>query len=97
MSDPGGGSFPGKKLTRPKIAARPPDFKKNHCSCILEGHLPTNPILSALYPQGPNFNIYVHFQVVREQLIGVHCQNETANKINLEVKIITKPSLALRL
>ena len=43
-------------LTRP--------FKKKHCPCILEGHLTTNPILSALHLQGLKSNIYVHFQVV---------------------------------
>ena len=41
-------------LIQPEIDARPPDFEKTSCSCILEGQLPTNPILSALHPQGPN-------------------------------------------
>ena len=40
----------------------PARYQKTHCSCIIEGHLPTNPILSALHPQGPKSNIYVHFQ-----------------------------------
>ena len=29
--------------------------------CILEGHLSTNPILSAVRFQGPKINTYVHF------------------------------------
>ena len=77
-----------------------PDFEKIHCSCILEGHSPTNPILSALHPQGPKSNIYVHFQVVSKQLVGVSLSKwkpPIKNVINLEVKNITKSSLALRL
>ena len=34
--------------TGPKTA-RPPDLKKTHCSCILEGHLPAESIMSALH------------------------------------------------
>ena len=40
---------------------------KNH-PCILEGHLSTNPILSALLLEGPKFNIYVHFPLEDKQL-----------------------------
>ena len=36
-----------------KLPPARPILKKTRCSCILEGHLPTNPILSALHPQGP--------------------------------------------
>jgi hypothetical protein len=39
--------------------------------CILEGRLTTNPILSALHIQGLKSNIYVHFQLVNKQLIGI--------------------------
>ena len=44
---------------------------KNHCPCILEGCLPTKPILSAFHLQGLKSNIYVRFQVVSKQLIGI--------------------------
>ena len=57
--------------TRPKTAARPPDCKKTHWSCILEGHLLKNSILSALHLQGPKSNIHVHFHRINEQLTGV--------------------------
>ena len=33
--------------------------KKKHCPCLPDGHLFTNPILSALHFQGPKSNIYV--------------------------------------
>ena len=49
----------------------PAQFWKNHCHCILEGHLSTNPMLSALHLQGPKSNIYVHFHWVNKQLIGI--------------------------
>ena len=48
---------PDRKL----LPVHPPDFKKHHCPFILEGHLSTNPIWSALHLQGPKSNIYVHF------------------------------------
>ena len=59
--------------TRPKTAipACPPDFKKNPCPCILEGHLLTNPILSALHLQDPKSNIYVHCRWVNKQLTRI--------------------------
>ena len=50
--------------TQPKIVARPPDFEKNYWTCIFEGYLSTNPILSALHFQGLKSNIYVHFHWV---------------------------------
>ena len=87
--DLGGCSLPGKILTQSKTAARPPDFP--YCSCILEGRLPTNLILSALHPEGPKSNIYVHFQIVNKQLIGISSRKESSMKheTNLEVKNIT--------
>jgi hypothetical protein len=77
----------------------PPDLQKNHWPCILEGHFSTNPILSAPHVQGPKSNIYVHFQQVNKQLTGISFEVKPAIKHenNLEVKNITKPSLALRL
>ena len=72
VSNPGGGSrLPGIIFTRPKNVARPAQLQKKHCPCILEGRLTTNPILSALHLQGLISNIYVHFQVVSKQLIGI--------------------------
>jgi hypothetical protein len=35
------------------------------------GHLTTNPILSAIHLQGLKSNIYVHFQLLNKQLIGI--------------------------
>ena len=45
---------------------------KNCCPCILEGHLSTNHILSALHLQGPKPNIYVHFHWVNKQSKATH-------------------------
>ena len=64
-SDLGRANRPVQKIkifwARQKNVACPSDFEKIHCPCILEGHLLTNPILSALHLQGPKSNIYVHF------------------------------------
>ena len=54
-----------------KLLPTPPNFEKKHCSCIFEGHLTTNPILSALHLQGFKSNIYVHFHPVNKSLIGI--------------------------
>ncbi len=66
-----GAAFLGKISPNRKLLLDPSNFKKNHCPCILEGRLTTNPILSALHLQGLKSNIYVHFQVVSKQLIGI--------------------------
>jgi hypothetical protein len=43
-----------------QIVGRPPtQLQKNYCPCILEGHLSTNPILSAIHIQGLESKIYV--------------------------------------
>ncbi len=55
-------SGPDRKL----VHACPPE--KNHCPCIFEGHLSTNPILSAMHLQGPKSNLYLHFHWVNKQL-----------------------------
>ena len=84
----------------------PAQLRKNHCPCILEGHLSTNPILSALHLQGPKSNIcsniyiiYVHFHWVNKQVVGISFSKWNRQiLINLEVThIITKSSLASRL
>ena len=80
--------------TQPKIVVHPLDFK-NHCPYNFEGHSSTNPILSTLHLQGPKSNIYVHFHLVKNLISNWN--NEKKHVINLEVKTITKPSLALRL
>ena len=46
---------------------------KNHCPCIFEGHISTNPILSALHLQGPKSKIYVHFHWVSEHILARPC------------------------
>ncbi len=71
VSDLSGGSLPWKILTQLKTDAQSAQLQKEHCPCILEGRLATNPILSALHLQGLKSNIYVHFQVVNKQLIGI--------------------------
>ena len=49
--------------------------------CILEGHLSTNPILSALHLWGPKSNIYVHFPLInKKNWWGFHSQSEAINK-----------------
>ena len=53
--------------TRPTFKLK----KTKHCPCILEGCLTTNPILSAPHLQGLKSNIYVHFQVINKQSIGI--------------------------
>ena len=63
---------------RKRLLAHP--ISKNHCPSILEGHLSTNPKLSALYLQGPKSNIYVQFQWVNKQLTGISFESEIANK-----------------
>ena len=57
--------------TPPKTSARNTQLRKNHCSCILEGHLSTNPTLGTLHLQGPKSNIYVHFHWVNKLLTGI--------------------------
>ena len=75
MSYPGGGSPPTKLLPLPGIFLNPPEnscppcpLRKKHCSCILEGRLTTNPILSAFHLQGLKSNIYVHFHLINKPL-----------------------------
>ena len=71
---------------------------KNHCLCICECHLSTNLILSALHLYGLKSNTYVHFHWANRQLTGISISKWPINNvINLEVKNIAKPSLALRL
>ena len=66
--------FGGGRFGQGQPSERNPDFLdltenfcpparlwKNHCSCIFEGHLSTNPILNALHLQGSKFNIFFHF------------------------------------
>jgi hypothetical protein len=79
--DPGGGSPPTKFLPPPGIFSKPPENNcpphlkmKKLCSCILEGRLTTNPILSALHLQGLKSNIYVHFPQVNKPLIRISFQ-----------------------
>jgi hypothetical protein len=97
------GSCPRKSPNFSGPARKPPpaqpDLQKNHWPCILEGHFLTNPILSAPHLQDPKSNIYVHFRQVNKQLTGISFEVKPAIKHenNLEVKNITKPSLALRL
>ena len=71
----------------------PARLSKNHCPCILKGHISTNSILSSLHLQGPKSNIYVHFHWVISNWLGFHFQREIAKRhvINLEVKIIQNP------
>ena len=78
MSDPGGAALPrnfcpARDFLRParKQLPAPPKNKKNIVSCILEGRLTTNPILSALHLQSLKSNIYVHFHQVNKPLIGI--------------------------
>ena len=68
--------------------------------CILEGRLTTNPILSALHIQGLKPNIYVHFQLVNKQLIGISFLKlipVMKYVSNLEIKNTTKFSSTLML
>ena len=44
------------------------------------GCLPTTPILSALLLQGLKSNIYVHFQFVKNNWLGLHSESETINE-----------------
>jgi hypothetical protein len=69
VSDPGGAALPRNFCphpnffqTHPKTDARPARKQKKLCSCILEGRLTTNPILSALHLQGLKSNIYIYTQ-----------------------------------
>jgi hypothetical protein len=66
-------SAPARDFFKParKQLPAPPENEKKHCSCILEGRLTTNPILSALHLQGLKSNIYVHFHLVNKSLIGI--------------------------
>ena len=74
-ADSGTGSCPIKKPgffgPARKLLSAPPDFQKNHCPSILEGHFSTNLMLSAFHLQGPKSNIYVHFHWVNKQLTGI--------------------------
>ena len=56
---------PDRKLLPARLTS------KKHCPCILEGRLTTNTILTALHHEGLQSNVYVHFQVVNKQLIGI--------------------------
>jgi hypothetical protein len=79
MSDLGGGNPSAKFLPLLGIFSNPsenncpprPKTIKKHCSCILEGCLTTNPILSALHLQGLKSIIYVHFHLVNKPLNGI--------------------------
>jgi hypothetical protein len=66
-----GAATPRKKIeifwTRPKIIACLAWFWRKHCTCILEGHLLTYPILSALHLQGLESNLYVYFYLINKQ------------------------------
>ena len=57
--------------------------------CILEGHLSTNPILSALHLWGPKSNIYVHFPLINKKIDGdfiPKVKPSIKHVINLEIK-----------
>jgi hypothetical protein len=62
-----GGSPPREVSAPARIFSNPPENRcpsrpkkiKINCSCILEGCLTTNPILSALHLQGLKSNIYI--------------------------------------
>ena len=56
----GRGSLPGKFWTQTKTAARLVQLQKKYFLCILESRF-----------QGLKSNMYVHFQVVFKQLIGI--------------------------
>jgi hypothetical protein len=72
--DSGSGSCPSRKSKiygpNQKLLAALPTLK-NPLLLHLGGHLSTNPILSALHLQDPNFNIHVHFHWVNKQLIWI--------------------------
>jgi hypothetical protein len=66
VSHPCGGSPPEKFLPPSDFFLNPTEncclphpTSKKHCPCILEGCLPTNPILSADHLQGLKSNIYI--------------------------------------
>ena len=58
-------------LTEKLLHARSTQRRKKICSCVLEGRLTTNLILSALHLQGRKCNVYVHFHLVSKSLIGI--------------------------
>ena len=74
-----------------------------HCLCILEGHLSTNLMLSALHLQGSKSNMCVCVRVrvlpLNKETIDWDFIREVKSSIkhviNLEVENITEPSLAL--
>ena len=81
----GRGRPPQKEIdvlwTWPKISACPAPLWKNCCPCILESHLFSNLILSALHFQGLESNMYVHFHwVYISNWLRFHFRSETVNK-----------------
>ena len=81
VTDPGGGNPPMKFLNRTENCTLPLQrLWKNIALAFFSGHLITNPILSALHLQGVKSNIYVQFQLVNKQLIGISFQSETINE-----------------
>ena len=85
-----------KKIGWPKIVSQPAQLKKEHCPCLLEGRLTTNPILSALHLQSLNSNIYIcmHFQVVSQQLIGISSRkwnHQWSMKLTCRSKTLLNP------
>ena len=74
--------------------------RRKHCTCILEGHLSIDPILSALHLQGLESDLYVYFHLVNKQF-DWDCIPEVKPSVkhvlNLEVNNITKSLLAFRL
>ena len=83
------GNRPADFLDPTENCCPPARFRKNHYPCILEGHLTTNPILSALHFQGPESNIYVHFHWVDKQLTRSSfskVKSPINHVINLEVR-----------
>ena len=65
-------------------------FRKD-CSCILEGHLFTNFILSAFHLEGPKFEIYIYIYMLDSLLwinnwLGFQSQSELSMKWILKSK-----------
>ena len=75
-----------------------PISKKKYCPCILEGRLITNVILIALHFQGPKFIIFICSLPLSKYAIDwdfiIKAKPSIKHVIDLEVKNITKPSLA---
>ena len=97
--DPGGGS-PCGKILNPTENCCPsgPISKKKYCPCILEGRLITNVILIALHLQGPRSIIFICSLPLSKYAIDwdfiIKAKPSIKHVIDLEVKNITKPSLA---